>query len=304
MKRFPLFICLLLLSLLVIIGIPLAAASPTVTGISPISGSKGSYIDVTITGTGFTSATIPYMYKCAVVSGSPGSQPKFAANSYRLVSGTQITATFSLGGDYKVGDYSVAVFNPQDGSSDWGWGYKENIFHVYSGSSGTTTTKTTTETTTVTTYATPSEGDNSVFFETEPTGTTIYLDGTEIGTSAFTYYTNRDGTYDVVVKKIGFEDYEAKVTILEGKRVHFYAPLTIQSSSGTPTVTRTTTGKSVTTAAGVTGKTVTTTRKSTLTIPTPLGPDPPPSPEESPVDPATALWAAALGTAVVVIRRR
>ena len=41
----------------------------------------------------------------------------------------------------------------------------------------------------------------------------------------------------MAVKKTGYEDYEAKVVILEGKRVHFYAPLTLLSPTPSTPVT-------------------------------------------------------------------
>ena len=121
----------------------------------------------------------------------------------------------------------------------------------------------------------------------------FFLNGEEIGTSTFTYYTNRDGTYDVLVKKLGFEDYNARVTILRGKRVHFSAPLTQLSAGSTPVITG---------ASGTPIKTVTTNKKVTLRL-TPLGTFEP-TPEESPSGPATVLWAVALGIALLVIRRR
>jgi hypothetical protein len=307
MKRFPLIVCIFLL-LLVAAGIPLAAATPTVSGVSPSSGPLNTYVTLKVTGSGFSSASTVYLYKCGAISAG-GSQRKFTGNIQRMDSNS-ITASFSLSG-IKEGDYGVIVNTPTATGGD-DMGYKENIFVVYAGSSGgsTTTTTTTDPTETATTATISPDGENSVFFETNPSGAEIWLDGEDIGTSAFTYYTNHDGVYNVVVKKIGYEDYEAKVTILNGKRVHFYAPLTIQSTSGT-TTTKTTTvsktpGKTTTTAPGATaGKTTAVSGKPTVKIPTPLGTDDPPAPtEESPVDPATTLLAAALGMGFIVVRRR
>jgi hypothetical protein len=116
-----------------------------------------------------------------------------------------------------------------------------------------------------------------------------------VGTSTFTYYTNKEGVFDVVIKKDGCEDYAAKVSILEGRRVHFYAPLTPLASGYTTSVT--------TPASGTPAKTVTTIQKSTLKIPTPLGTFAPAA-EESPVDPALALGAAGIAIGLVMLRRR
>ena len=211
-----------------------------------------------------------------------------------------MTATFSLRGvtpaPYRM--WVNSPFTDDAGFHPTDVGPYATTFEVYKGT-GTSTTATTTGTTavtaTVTTSATSGEGENSVFFETNPPGANIFLDHNFIGTSTFTYYTNKKGVFDVLIKKTGYEDYSARITIIEGKRVTFYAPLTQLSSSNSTTITTKTTGTPV--------KNVTTIQKSTLKVPTPLGTYAPP-PEESPADPALALGAAALVLALVVIRRR
>jgi hypothetical protein len=169
-------------------------------------------------------------------------------------------------------------------------------FQIYQGSSTTKTTKTTTKTTTVKSIETRGDGDNSVFFETNPPDATIFLSGNEVGTSTFTYYTNREGVYDVLIKKSGYQDYEAKVAILEGKRVHFYAPL-VELLPGNTTNTKTSS------ASGTPAKSVTIVQKSTLKIPTPLGAFVPVT-EESPTDPVIALLGAGIAIGFVLLRRR
>jgi hypothetical protein len=299
MKRFAFFICLGLLYLLVTAGIPVVTAGPTVNGISPVSGPTGSDITVTVTGSGFSTASSVYLYKCALVSGSPGSQRKFPG-SIQSVTSNKIVATFSLDSSYKVGNYGVIVSTPEDGF-DYS-GYKENIFTVYKASGSTTTTTTTEATPEATTKEPSPEGENSIFFETNPSGATIYLDGEEVGTSTFTYHTDMDGSHRVVVRKIGYEDYEDRINIAAGgQRTRFYAQLTpLSSTSGTVTKT---TGTSSATGTGKPVKTATTIKKSSIKIPTPLG-TVPPAPEESPADPVTVLWAVAFGIMVVVFRRR
>ena len=74
-------------------------------------------------------------------------------------------------------------------------------------------------------------GENSVFFETNPNGAEIWLNGEYVGTSSITYYTDRDGTFNVVVKKPGYEDYEGHVTVVKGQRAHFYSLLTPLTST-------------------------------------------------------------------------
>jgi hypothetical protein len=299
MKRFTFFICLGLLTLLVTAGIPAVTAGPTVTGISPISGSTGSDITVTVTGSGFSDTGSVYLYKCGRISAG-GTNPEIRGSVIRW-SPTSITASFNLGSSIKVGDYAVKVSIPDPAFGNV-WGYKENIFTVYS-RSGSTTTTTTTEVTTEETTKTPSsEGENSIFFETNPSGATIYLDGEEVGTSTFTYKTDMDGSHRVAVRKIGYEDYEDRINIAAGgQRTRFYAQLTPLSSTS-DTVTKTP-GTSSTTGTGKPVKTATTIKRSSIKIPTPLG-TVPPVPEESPADPVTVLWAVAFGIMVVVFRRR
>ena len=149
---------------------------------------------------------------------------------------------------------------------------------------------TTTNTTTAATVTTePDRTGGSVYFDTDPAGATIWLDDVEIGTSTFTYYTEKTGTFNVRVWKKGYENYTGQVTVSEGKRVVFEAWLTQVTrrppEENTPVVPV---------------ATATTIRKSTMTLPTPW----PTSAAASPVDPAVVLGAAALGAGFSAIRRR
>ena len=145
----------------------------------------------------------------------------------------------------------------------------------------------TTSNTTTATITEPERTGGSIFFETYPPGATIWLDNSKIGTSAFTFYSEKTGTMDVRVWKKGYENYTATVTVEEGKRVVFYALLTPVSQK-TPAETAVT---PVTTAPTI--------RKSTMNIPTPW-----PSTPESPGNPAVVIGAAAAGIGFFVIRRR
>lgn len=293
MKRSSLFICLVFILLLVAAGIPplAAASSPKITGVSPGTAPNDGYYTITITGSGLTGVTTVRLNKCKLKTGD-SSEPPFSG-TFSVKGDSKIVATFNLNGK-KVGDYDVSVNAPRDGTDDWGVG--DGIFHIYSSTGSTPKTTATTGTGTTTTEPTETasgEGDNSVFFDTSPSGATIVLNGDEVGTSPFTYYTNKDGTYDVLVKKTGYEDYAATVAIIRNQRVHFYAPLTQLAPGATPVITG---------ASGTPIKTVTTIKKYTIKL-TPLGTFEPPA-EESPVGPATVLWAVALGIVFLVIRRR
>ncbi|MGB9175109.1 MAG: PEGA domain-containing protein [Methanoregula sp.] len=152
----------------------------------------------------------------------------------------------------------------------------------------TTTTVPATNTTTATITALERTG-GSIFFETDPPGATIWVDRIEIGTSDSTYFSEKTGTRDVLLRKKGYEEYNGTVTVRDGERVVFSAILT--------PVSRTPPAEDIP-AAPVT--TVTTIRKSTMSIPTSW----PTTSSKSPVDPAVVIVAAVLGIGFSVIRRR
>lgn len=304
MKRSLLYISLGLLLLLVVAGIP-AAASPTISSVSPSSGPNNMVLTVTVHGTGFNKDSSVFISSCSSSNIVHGTVTKWTE--------TSLTATFNLI-NVKPVVYAVTVnspwydvaggYHPSDGGS------LSDAFTVYQGTGTvvTTTTGTSGSTTTVRTTATTAsssgEGENSVFFETNPSGAEIWLNGEDLGTSTFTYYTERDGTYEVVAKKLGYEDYEAKVTILSGKRVRFYGMLTPLSSTD-PENTPANKSANSTPAPGknTLTKNGTAIQKSTMKVPTPWGTDPPET-EESPVDPALVLGAAGIAIGLVLHRRR
>ena len=139
-----------------------------------------------------------------------------------------------------------------------------------------------------TTTTTPGRTGGSIYFETNPPGATIWLDNIELGTSPFTYYSEKTGTLDVRVRKRLYEDYSDKVVVIEGERVVFYARLIRITGEITEETT-----------PPVPVRTFTTISTSTIKIPTPW-----PSSTESPIDPAVVIGATAIGTGIFVIRRR
>lgn len=294
MKRSPLLYCSIIVLLLLIAGIP-AAATPAISGVSPSSGPNNAVIKLTIRGQDFNNAGSVWMTPssyCEPSNRIEGTGCKWTP--------TSITCDFSLKGK-EIGPYTLWVRSPIAQANGDLLPYDAPLhsgFLIFQGTgtvSPTATTKKPTVTKTVTTEKTSGEGDNSVFFETNPDGATIFLNGIEVGMSTFTYYTTREGVYDVAVKKNGYQDYAAKVVILEGKRVHFYAPLAeLAPGSATPVTTS---------ASGTPEKNVTSVQKSTLKIPTPLGTFDPVT-EESPADPAIALLAAGIMILFVLFRRR
>jgi hypothetical protein len=141
------------------------------------------------------------------------------------------------------------------------------------------------------TTAAPDDGSagGSVFFTTYPTGATIWVDDEELGTSDFTYYFEKTGTYRVRAGKKGYEEYTGQVTVSTGRRVDFEAVLR-EIPRGIVT-------ESTTVATPV--PTATTFERSTLTLPTPW-----PTSPQAPVDPAVVAGAVALGIGLVAARRR
>ena len=323
MKRFTILACLVVL-LVLVPSVP--AFGPAISQVSPSSGPNNGVVTITVTGTCFNSLSVVRLNKCRLKTGG-SSQAVFEGRIIHKTD-TSVTATFDLTNKL-AGDYDVSLNAPFDGHE--AWAVASGGFTVYqaSGPAPPVTATTPSATTTVTTATTVPQGTNSVFFETSPAGATIYLDGEEVGISPFTYYTNHKGTFNVVVWKSGYDDYEATVNILEGKLIHFVAPLTPRSSSVTttattvspaPTVTSTTTPKTTATTAttattrittaiipGTTtitpGTTATTIGNFSIAIPTSWPTDTPVT-EKSPVDPALAPGAALLGIVLVLIRRR
>jgi len=257
MKRFPLLAYLFFLTLLVMAGVlpgTVTAASGTLTliSISPSSGETNTSVVVTdIVGRNFDSHAGFRLVRSS----------KEIIGYVRSVNSSRIVGTVNLD-KQAPGEYQVCVYN--NASS-----YICDL------------------TFTVTSPAETSA--SSVYFETNPPGATVLLNGTAIGTSVFTYYNATPGTYKVLIRKSGYEDYTGSVTVLVGKRVRFYAPLKPPGA-----------GTAAATAPPVI--TATTIRKSTLKVPT-TWPSATPT-GASPLDPALVIGAAVIGTGLVVFRRR
>jgi hypothetical protein len=88
---------------------PFAVTSPTLTSISPASGSRssGTPVNVTLTGSGLTGTTN------VVVSGS-----NVSVSNVHVVSDTQVTATFTISGSAATGSRSVHSINSGGATSN------------------------------------------------------------------------------------------------------------------------------------------------------------------------------------------
>jgi hypothetical protein len=348
MKRFAHIICYILLFTLLIIAVPVATASPTITKISPKVGYTDSYTTVTITGTNFntTSGEVKLMmagtsnitstisswsdtqivcrlktsdqktgvWDLVVIDADDSEKVKLEAFTLKnpmvltsisptearlntenvdftvkgtgladvselylynedydnvtadlnIINANKITGTFDLSGTDK-GTYDVCV-EDSDGGTECGL-----TFTILTDAVGT------------------------IYFESNPTGATVYLNKTSIGTTAFTYYNATEGSFEVLIQKTGYKDYSDSVTVIEGKRTTFYARL-IPVSQDTTVAT--------TAAAAATTKpvkTATTIKKSTLTVPTTY-PSATTS-QTSPVDPVMIIGAVGLGLGFAVLRK-
>lgn len=141
---------------------------------------------------------------------------------------------------------------------------------------------------TASTDPTPQMNGGSIYFETDPTGASIWLGDTNIGTTPFTYYVDSPGTLEVRVQKKYYREYSGSVTVSGGERKEFFArldPLPDALASDTPP-------PEVTTVA-VKEKSI------VKSLPTPW----PTTTAQSPVDPALAIAALATGIVVCVFRR-
>ncbi len=328
MKQLPVLSCLVILLLLV----PCAAAfnGPTITSISPSSGPNNGEVTVTVTGTGFDSTVQVRLNKCAIKTGGQTQAPFPGTILYK--SSGSVTVVFDLTNKIP-GTYDLSLNAPIPEYNAWAVAESSFIVYQASGQPPPTTTTPVPATTVVTTTTAALPAGNSVFFESDPAGASVYLDGNFVGTSPFTHYTSRKGTFDVMVRKTGYQDYESSVNILEGRNVHFVSPLTALSTATATTTTTTattiipttTTGITTTTTTATTAVPVTTTGiatatttgitttvppaaaamvpRSSIVIPTPWPADSPAT-EKSPAGPALAPAAVVLGLAFVVLRRR
>jgi hypothetical protein len=241
-----------------------SSISPTLGSITPSRGATDTTVSITsLAGTNFASNAFIILKRSGY---SPISGTITSVNP----AGTKITGSFDLR-DQAPGNYEVCVYN--------------NAFMYACGLTFTITRPD---------IGSTNAGTNSsVYFETEPDGATVYLDNIERGTSGFTYHNAIPGIHNVVIRKSGYKDYSGSVTVLDGKRVTFFAPLTPLNDDTTVATTA---------ATALPVKTATTIRKSTLKVPT-TWPGETPT-ETAPVDPVIVIGAAGIGLGLAVLHRR
>jgi hypothetical protein len=168
MKRYAILVCLVLMLLLVPGWVAAADTAPTLISITPSSGETNTTVSITsLNGTNFArNAGIRLR----------GSSAKDITGSVTSLSSTQIVGTFNLNKQVP-GNYQVCVYN--DAST-----YTCGLRFTINAQSGAAT-------------------NGSVYFETNPTGAMVSLNGIKVGTSAFTYHDAKPGTYKVLIRKTG-----------------------------------------------------------------------------------------------------
>jgi hypothetical protein len=233
------------------------SSSPTLTSITPSNGEVNTTVSITnLAGTNFASGASIRLKRS-------GYNP--IVGTATTMSSTQIVGTFNLNNQVP-GNYEVCVYND---ANTYVCGLTFTIT-----SPGATAT------------------NSSVYFQTNPSGATVWVNKVKVGTSPFTYYNATPGTQPVLIQMSGYRDYTGYVTVQEGKRVSFYAQLQTPVETGTTAATTAPTVKT----------TATTIKKSTLKLPT-TWPSATPTPE-SPIDPAIVIGAVGIGLGLVAIRRR
>ena len=131
----------------------------------------------------------------------------------------------------------------------------------------------------------------SIDISSSPSGASIYVDGSLEGTTPDTVDNLEEGTYRVVLKKSGYNDWGKTVKVTAGDSTEVNAYLDAVATVSTPVPTTRPT-------------TVKTTRVSTIKVPTTWPSATIPVTTASPVDPAVALGAAGIALGLGVLRRR
>jgi hypothetical protein len=207
----------------------------SLSSISPTSGAvDNDDIDFTITGTGLSDVTDVYL--------SNDDYDDIEATNVDATSSTRVKGTFDLS-DAEEDTYEVCVVDSLDAEEC------DLTFKISTDAYG------------------------SIDFSSTPSGASIYVDGAYLGTTPETADDLEEGSYKIVLRKSGYNDWGKVVRVTEGDTTEINAVLEILTTSA-PTTLRTTVPT-----------TVRTTARSTLQLPT-TWPSATPTTQASPVDPA------------------
>jgi hypothetical protein len=220
MKGSIFLVCLILL--LVVAGIP-AAASPTISSVSPSTGPNNGYVWVTITGTGFNSHGTVWMTPANICD--PTNKIYGTGCSW---SSTSATCAFSTQGQ-TPGPYTVWVNSPIIdfmGNEIPDEGSLHNAFGIYQGT-GTIYPPAIIPVTT--TYGTPGPY-GTIYVESSPDGAVIYLDDEYKGPAPVTITDLWPGSYTISAKLAGFQESTSETTISGPTRSSVYCQLVPDNS--------------------------------------------------------------------------
>ncbi len=131
--------------------------------------------------------------------------------------------------------------------------------------------------------------NGSIYFSSSPSGASVYLNNTLVGTTAFTLYNVTPGDYRVLMEESGYHSYTDTITVTSGNQATFYGKLVL-----IPTATATPATPVITTYTPVP-----TVKRTTIPVPT-SWPSETPTPS-SPVGPLAIIGA--VGIAVLVVRK-
>ncbi len=228
------------------------ASAMTLTSISPTHAqANNDSVDFTIVGTGLKDVDDVFLYN--------SDYENITATNVVVMSSTKVEGTFDLT-DTDVDTYDVCVVD------DFGTEKCDLTFEITTDEVG------------------------SIDVSSSPAGASIYVDGTLEGTTPDTVEDLEEGSYNILLKKSGYNDWGkvVKVRAGEASTVNAYLERTATVSTTVPT-SRPTTAR--------------TTKVSTIKVPT-TWPSATPTTAASPVDPAVVLGAAGIALGLAVIRRR
>jgi hypothetical protein len=232
-----------------------------ITSINPTTARiNNDSVDFTIAGTGLSDISDVYLYNVDLTN--------ITADNVDAVSDTKVKGTFDMT-DADKGTYKVCVVDTNDVT------ICDLSFSV-----------------------TAKQAVGSIDISSKPSGATIYVDGTQSGTTPDTIDELSDGSHKITLKKSGYEDWIKTVTVISGETTDVSATLNTAYAQATPTPT-----PNPTPIPTAVPKTTRTTVKSTLKVPTTWA-DVPTTTAASPLDPVIVIGAAGLGIGLVVLRRR
>lgn len=210
----------------------------SLTSISPSSGAiDDDDVDFIIVGAGLSEVTDVYL--------SNDDYDDIEATNVDVISDTKVEGTFDLS-DAEEDTYEVCVVDSLDAEEC------DLSFKISTDAYG------------------------SIDFSSSPSGASIYVDGSYKGTTPETVDELEEGSYKIILRKSGYNDWGKVVRVTEGDTSEVDAVLEILTTP-VPTTLRTTVPT-----------TVRTTARSTLQLPT-TWPSPTPTTPASPVDPALVV---------------